>query len=164
MVFHHIPCLIVSTFRLFSHHITAQEITEIYSNTILVVNHMKFQIKRFCRIFSILLPCQIARLSHLMKYDITAFKTAFRMSYRIKIGRILAQSNQYSRLRNAQIFRIFAKIGVRGSLNTNSIMQEIKIIEIHSNDFVLGIVSLQLDCYHPFNGFLQQSFHHAMCR
>ena len=43
-------------------------------------------------------------------------------------------------------------------------MQEIKVIEIHGDDFLLGVKPFQFHRNHPLYGFLQQSLHSASCR
>ena len=41
-------------------------------------------------------------------------------------------------------------------------MQEVEIVEVHGDDFLLGIVPFQLDCNHPLYGFLQGTLHRAL--
>ena len=41
-------------------------------------------------------------------------------------------------------------------------MKEIKIIKIMGDDFLLSIITLQLDSYYPLDGLLQQAFQLTM--
>ena len=43
------------------------------------------------------------------------------------------------------------------SFNTNRIIQEIKLIEIHTQYFLFGVVTLKLHRNHPFNRFLEKT-------
>ena len=41
-------------------------------------------------------------------------------------------------------------------------MEEVKVVKIHGNDFILRIGTFQLDSYHPLYRFLQQTLHDAV--
>ena len=61
-------------------------------------------------------------------------------------------------------FRVdFTEIGIRGRLNTDSIMKEVKIIQIHCNNLILRIVALQFDSNHPLDRFLEHTLHRGFC-
>ena len=42
-------------------------------------------------------------------------------------------------------------------------MQEVEIVEVHGDDLVLGVVTLQFDGYHPLYRFLEQALHGRLC-
>ena len=54
------------------------------------------------------------------------------------------------------------------SFNTNRIIQKIKLIEIHTQDFLFGVVTFKLHRNHPFNRFLEKTLQcisrHIFCK
>ena len=87
--------------------------------------------------------------------------TTLRITHGVEQRRILAQADQRGRFRDGQVLGFLVEIGVCCRLNADSIMKEIKIVKIQSQDFLLGIGSLQLDGYHPLYRFLQKPLLHA---
>ena len=85
------------------------------------------------------------------------------MTDRIIVRRILTQSDEHRSLGRSQIPRFLAEIRIRSRFDSDCIMQEVKVVQIHRQYLVLRIVSFQFDGYHPLYRFLQQAFHHAVC-
>ena len=44
-----------------------------------------------------------------------------------------------------------------GYARMDSIVQEIKLVEVHLYNLVLGVIALKFHRYHPFNGLLQRA-------
>ena len=107
---------------------------------------------------------QISCLDHLRQYHVTTLFATFGVSHRIEIRGVLAESDQGCRLRQRQVPWFFTEIGVAGRLDTHGIMQEVEVIQIHRDDFLLGEVVLQLNGDHPLYRFLHQSLHRTTCR
>ena len=46
---------------------------------------------------------------------------------------------------------------MRSRLNTDSIIQEIKLIEVHTQNFLFGVITLKFYGNHPLNRFLEKT-------
>ena len=158
-----VPGWIITTLRTLSHHILAKELTQISSRTILMVGTVEIERQRLSSILTILAPAQISRLHHLRKNHISALPRSLRIANRIEERRILAQSDERCRLTEGQILRFLIKIGIGSRLDSYSIVQEIEVIEIESQNLLFGIIAFQLHRNHPLYRLLQQSFHRTAC-
>ena len=158
-----VPGWIITTLRTLSHHILAKELTQISSRTILMVGTVEIECQRLSSILAILAPAQISRLHHLRKNHISALPRSLRIANRIEERRILAQSDERCRLTEGQILRFLIKIGIGRRLDSYSIVQEIEVIEIESQNLLFGIIAFQLHRNHPLYRLLQQSFHRTAC-
>ena len=148
-----VPGWIITTIRTLSHHILAKELTQISSRTILMVGTVEIECQRLSSILAILAPAQISRLHHLRKNHISALPRSLRIANRIEERRILAQSDERCRLTEGQILRFLIKIGIGRRLDSYSIVQEIEVIEIESQNLLFGIIAFQLHRNHPLYGF-----------
>ena len=128
-----------------------------------MVSDMEFQFNWLGSIFLIIGLTEITSLNHLSQNDIAALTTTLRASDGVIVGRILTQADKRGSLHDCQIFWLFAEIHIRGSLNTNGIMKEVKIIEIHGDDLVLRIIALKLQGYHPLYRFLEHALQGRTC-
>ena len=158
-----VPGWIITTLRTLSHHILAKELTQISSRTVLMVGTVEIERQRLSSILAILAPAQIPRLHHLRKDHISALPSSVRITNRIEERRILAQSDKRCRLAESQILRLLIKIGIGRRFDSYSIVQEIEVIEIESQNLLFGIIAFQLHRNHPLYRFLQQSFHRTAC-
>ena len=104
----------------------------------------------------------ISRFPHLVEHHIAPSTGTFIVAHRIIERRILAHAHQRSRFLNLQIFRFATEVGKGSSLDAYRIVQEIELVEIHGEDFLFCIVTLQLYGNHPFDGLLEQTFHHIV--
>ena len=128
-----------------------------------MIRDMKLQLNRLRRILVVISLAQISCLNHLSEYDISTFPTSFRISDRVIIRRVFTEANKCCCLNDCQIFRLFAKINIRGCFYTNCIMQEVKIIQIHRDYFVFGIITFQFHCYDPLYRFLKHTLQRRIC-
>jgi hypothetical protein len=124
-----------------------------------MIADMEMQLDRFCTIFIIVSLRENACFHHLSEHHISTLTTPLRIPDRIIIGRVLTESNQGCCFIDRQILRFLTEIGIRRSLDTNCIMKEVKIIQIHCNDFILRIIAFQFNSNHPFNRLLKQTLH-----
>ena len=99
----------------------------------------------------------ITSLHHLRENNITTFLGTFWITYRIEERWVLAKTYQSSSFTHRQILRFLIKIGISCRLDTDSIVQEIKIVEIESNNLLFGIITFQLDGNDPLYWFLEHS-------
>lgn len=150
-------------FRTGSHQILAQIFAQVGSRTILMVGTVEVERKRFCRILAVFSMIQIARLHHLREHHVSSVAGTLRIAHRVEERRVLAETDERSRLGEGKILRFLIKIGIRRRLDTHGIVQEVEVVEIECQDFLLGIVSLQLDGDDPLYRFLQQSLQGARC-
>ena len=97
-----------------------------------------------------------------MQYNITALFASFRIAYGVKQRGILAQAYQRSRLIDSQVARFLIEIDIGSSLDADSIVQEVEVVEVHRDDFLFGEVSLQFDGYHPLDRLLQNTLNGAV--
>ena len=128
-----------------------------------MVGTVEIERQRLSSILTILAPAQIPSLHHLRKNHISTFTGSLRIAHGIEERRILAQSNERCRLTEGQILRFLIKIGIGSRLDSYSIVQEIEVIEIESQNLLFGIIAFQLHRNHPLYRFLQQSFHRTAC-
>ena len=159
MILHHIPRSIQGALRLLGRHVAAEEIAKISGNSILVVRHMKMEFNRFCAELFVVDLAQIAILHHLAKHNVATLLTALRIAYRVVIGRVLTEADKCGSLIDRQVDRFLTEIRVRRGLDTDGIVQEVKIIQVHRKNLILRIVALQLDGNHPLYRFLKDTLH-----
>ena len=164
MILHHIPRRIIGTVGLVSHHITTKEIAEIGSQSVLMVGNMEFEVQRLSRIFLVFFLSQITLLGHLVEHHVTTLKTTVRMADRIEIGGVFTQADEHSGLCDGEVLRILTEISVRSRLDTYRIVEKIEVVEIHGDNLILCIVTLQLNGYHPLYRLLQHALHHTVRR
>ena len=158
-----VPRCIILFFRTGSHQILAQIFAQVGSRTILMVGTVEVERERFCRILAVFSMIQIARLHHLREHHVSSVAGTLRIAHRVEERRILAETDERSRLGEGEILRFLIKIGIRRRLDTHGIVQEVEVVEIECQDFLLGIVSLQLDGDDPLYRFLQQSLQGTRC-
>ena len=123
-----------------------------------MISSMELQLHRLHGIFFVVCFAQISLLYHLLKNDITALTTTFRITDRIEVRRVLTKSDKRGGLSHSEIFRFLTEIDIRSGLNTNRIMKKVKIIQIHCNNLVFRIITFELYSDHPLNRFLQHAF------
>ena len=123
-----------------------------------MVNTMKIKSQRLIMSFLIFFICKISSFQHLPQNNITAICTSFRISYRIKIRRILTQANKCGRLCQCKIFRILVKINISSGLDAYGIMKKVEIIKVHCYYFFFCIKTLKFHSNNPFYWLLQQTF------
>ena len=125
------------------------------------------QFKRKCLQRITLRIRNVTGFFHLTEYDITTSQrifTDFRVSgYRIITGRILAHSHKHRRLFYLQIFGLASEISRCSRFYTDSIIQEVELIEIHRQNFFFRIVTFQFHGNHPFDRLLQQTLDGIAC-
>ena len=105
---------------------------------------------------------QITSLHHLFQHHIAAFPATFRFAHGVEVRRIFAHAYQGGRFGHRQVLGLFIKIGACRGFDAHGIVEEIKIIEIHRDDFLLRVISLQLHGNHPLYRLLQSTFHRAL--
>ena len=55
---------------------------------------------------------------------------------------------------DTQVFGRGSKIDLRGGLDTYGVVEEVKLIEVHEQDLVLGVKAFELGGNDPFDGLL----------
>ena len=120
-----------------------------------------FQFQRLLRQGIKLGFCDVSCLFHLSKHHITTSLGAFVETAWVEVRRILAHAYQSSCFQYIQVFRFLGEISVGRGLDTNGIVQEVELVEIHGQDFLFRVISFKLDGNHPFDRLLHQSFHYT---
>ena len=157
MILHVVPVRIVGTARLLGRHVTAQEVAEIGGDALVVVGRVELQSHGQHRTAVVLLLSNVACLEHLVEHDVTALQRTLLKAYGVVERRVLTQTDKRSTLGERQVARLFREIDVGGSLDAHGVMEEVEIIEIQGDDFLLGVVTLQLHCDDPLDRLLQHA-------
>ena len=158
-----VPRCIILSLRAGSHHIFAQIFTQISGRTVLVVGAVEVEREWFSRILAVFAAAQIARLLHLREHHVSSVAGTLRIAHWVEERRVLAESDERSCLGEGQVFRLLIKIGVCRRLDAHGIVQEVEIVEIESQDFLLGVVPFQFHGDDPLYRFLQLSLQRARC-
>ena len=77
------------------------------------------------------------------------------MPYRIEQRRILDHTDKHSSFVQIQIAGVLAEINIGRGLDSDCIIQEIKLVEIHLDYLLLRIKPLELYGYHPLYRLLE---------
>ena len=93
----------------------------------------------------------ITTFLHLAEHQVSAFHTAVVETYWVIHGRVLTHAHECGTLFQRQINRSFIEIGLCSVLDTHRIIEEVEVVEIHGNDFLLRVVALQLHSDVPFH-------------
>ena len=104
----------------------------------------------------------ISRFPHLVEHHIAPSAGTFIVAHRIIERRILAHAHQRSRFLNLQIFRFATEVGKGSSLDATALFRNTELVEIHGEDFLFCIVTLQLYGQSPIRWLLEQTFHHIV--
>ena len=152
-----VPRGIVVDGRTLRHHVATQELAEVRGGAVFMVGAMEVEDERFvARLLAFSLR-EIARLLHLREHDVATVATALGIAHRVEQRRVLAKTDERRRLLNVQFARLLIKIGVGSRLDAHGVMQEVEVVQIEGDDFLLRVVALQLHGNHPLDGFLQQA-------
>ena len=100
---------------------------------------------------------------HLVQYGVSSVQRPLCMTNRIVQRRVLTHTYQNCRFLCRQVYRLFAEIYLRSTLDTHCIVQKIKLIQVHHDDLVLRVQTFQLHRYDPFVRFLQQALKRVRC-
>ena len=107
----------------------------------------------FSELFALLL-CQKACFFHLHQHDIATLDATFRITDRVIEAGVLAHPHEQGTLASVHSHRLLAEVGLGGSLDAYGIMQEVEVVEVHVDDFLLRVETLQLEGNDPLDGFL----------
>ena len=158
-----LPASVVWALRFLCSHNSTQILAEISCQSVFMVNRLEFQCQRQCLQWIPLGFGNIIGLVHLVEHRVTASARALVVPARIIQRRILAHTYQRSSFLYCKILRVFRKISLGGSLDTYCIVQKVELVEVHSQDFFLGVITFQFYGNHPFYRLLQQTFHYIIC-
>ena len=158
----HLPATVIAPVRFTGSHYATQVFTEIGSQSVFMIDRLKFQHQRKSLQGVTFFLSKETCLTHLVKNCITAATGTFIKTTGIIKRRVLTHTNQGSGLFYFQIFGVFSKISLGCSFNTYSIIQEIELIKIHGKDFFLCVITFQLYSNYPLNRFLQQTLHYVI--
>ena len=77
------------------------------------------------------------------------------MPHGVVVGRILAHAHERGGLLDVQVLGVLIEIDLRSHLDTHSIVEEVKLVEVHLDNLVLGVIALKLDGDDPLDGLLK---------
>ena len=157
-----VPRRVVLLVGLRGHQVLAHELAEIGGDALLVVALMELQLHLAVLHAVVFRLSQVARLHHLRHHHVAALLATVGESARVEVRGVLAEAYQRGALLQSQLARLLAEISVSGRLDAHRVMKEVEVVQVHSDDLLLGEVALQLDGDDPLDGFLQEAFHRAM--
>ena len=149
-----VPRGIVAQHRLLSRHYSAQLLAEIWGNAVLVVDAVEIERQRLCLEFGSLGFGDKVGFEHLLEHHVAAILTTLGVAHRIEVRRVFEHTHQRCSLLHSEVFRLLTEIYKRSRLYANGIIEEVELIEIHLNDFVLGVVAFKLKGNHPLHRLL----------
>ena len=94
-------------------------------------------------------------LRHLRENGITAGQSPIVVTNRVVERRVFTQAHQHRRLLYLEVGRVSRKIDLSSRAYADGIVEKVKLIEVHSDDFLLGVETLNTRRYHPFDRLLQ---------
>ena len=150
---------VVAAHGLLGHHDAAQFLTEVWRNAVLVVIHGMAVEQQFALLRLVAaLGCEHAFFVHLVEHHIAACTHAVGIAERVVVRRVLAHAHKCGGLFKREVLGLLAKVHPCGALDAHCIVQEVELVEVHLDDFLLGVVALQFERNHPLDGLLQRSF------
>ncbi len=91
---------------------------------------------------------------HLGEHHVATLAGALVLTHGIIIGGIFHHADKRGGLLDSQVFGGFAEIDVSRALDAHGIVEKVKLVEIHLYNLLFGVISLELDGYHPFDRLL----------
>ena len=145
-----LPRSVVASVRLLSHHHLAQTLTQIRSNTLIMrSNFEQRHIDRHLTRIVKLCPRDIPLFQHLLQHHIPTLLAHLIVTNRIVERRILTHTHQHRTLVQVQVIRSLTEVSLRSTLDAHSIVEEVKLVQVHRDDFLLRVELLQLNGYVP---------------
>ena len=150
---------VVAAHRFLGHHNAPQFLAEVRCDAVLmVIDGMSVEQQLALLGLVASLSCEHSLLIHLVEHHIAACAHTVRIAEGVVIRRILAHTHQRSRLLEREVLRLLAKVNPSCALDAHGIVEEVKLIEVHLDDFLFGVVTLQFQGNDPLNGFLHGTF------
>ena len=103
--------------------------------------------------------CELASLDHLGEHHVAALAATFGLTHGVEVGGVFAHAHEGGTFAEAEVFRSLAEVDVGGCFNAHGIVEEIEIVEIEREYFLLGIMSFKFHGDDPLDGFLHESLH-----
>ena len=154
-----LPGSIVAANRFLSHQDLTQVVAKISGMPFLVAYAMEVQPKRTLSEFFPLLFCEESCLLHLHQNRIATVYATFWTTNRIEIAGVLAHAYKQGTLASVEVRRILSKVSLGSRLDAYSIVEEVEVVEVHADDFLLRVEAFQFERNHPFDRLLQESLH-----
>ena len=88
-------------------------------------------------------------LGHLVQHVVAPLQRLFVVQYRVVAGRLVDHSHEAGPLFDGQVGRLLAEEGAGRRLDAVGVAAKEDGVEVHRDDFVLGVVALQLDGRDP---------------
>ena len=157
-----VPRGIVLHLGLHGHHVLPDELAEIHGHAVLVgaaveVEHQGLHAGRV-----VVGPRDVAGVVHLPQHHVSALLATLFVAHGIIVRGVLTHAYEGGTFGKVQVLRLLAEISVGGRLDAHGVVQEVEVVQIHGDDFLLGEVALQLDGNYPLDGFLQEALHGAL--
>ena len=102
-------------------------------------------------------------LAHLVEHGVTSVECVLGAATGVVQGGVLTHTHQHGSLFEFQLGRRSAEIYLCGRLNAHSVVEEVKLIEVHGEYLLFGVEALELGGNHPLYGFLQSAFEDIIC-
>ena len=91
--------------------------------------------------------------------DVAAPAGLFLAAEGVVEGGVLAHAHEGGGFFYGEVAGLAAEVGVGGGFDADGVVEEVELVEVHGEDFFLGVVAFELDGDDPFDGFLEESFH-----
>ena len=141
-VLHLVPFGIVALLGLFGGQHQPQVLAEIGCESLLVVHATVFQRQRNSLQRVAFLRRDIMVLAHLAQHRIAPLLGAFGPTNGVVDGGVLTHTDQCGGFFGLQFRGCGGEIDLRGRLDTYGVVEEVKLIEVHSQDLIFGIKTL----------------------
>ena len=76
------------------------------------------------------------------------------MTARVKVRRVLYHAHESGGFLDIEVFGVLAEIYIGGRFDSDGVVEEVKLVEIHFQDFLFGVLLFELYGNHPFDGLL----------
>ncbi len=101
---------------------------------------------------------------HLFEDGVAAFEGAFGVAYGVVVCRVFDHTHQQSRFLNVEVACLLIEVYLSGRFDAHGVVQKVELVEVHLDNFFLGVVALKFDGYHPLDGLLHGAFEDAVAR
>ena len=122
-----------------------------------MVYAVEFQLQRELLERIGLFPGEHPFFFHLLQHGVAAQTSTLIMAHRVIEGRILDHPHKGCSLLHGQLVGSLTEIHIGSRFDSDSVIQEVKLVEIHLYNLILRIVTLKFNGNHPFDRLLQSA-------
>ena len=158
-----VPRGVVAEVGALGRHVDAEHLAEVGCRAVLVVGAVEVEGEGLCGVALVFGVGEVASLDHLSEHDVAAAAAAVGVAHGVVERGVLAESDEGCGLTDGEVDGFLVEVGVRGGLDAYRVVEEVEVVEVEGDDFLLGVVALELDGDDPLDGLLEQSLGRAAC-